>query len=71
MPKPVEASFLETSDLENQILPRGSFLFLCGEWQDLASVIFSAFLALSAATGIYLNLSTGPENSSSCGSHGN
>ena len=52
-----EASFSKPPSLKTRFFREAHFYFFAGTWQVTLLLIFSALAALSAATGIYLNIS--------------
>lgn len=52
-----EASFSKPPNWKTRFFREAHFYFFAGSWQVPLLLIFSALAALSAATGIYLNLS--------------
>ena len=51
-----EASFSKPPTWKTKFFREAHFYFFAGSWQITLLVIFSALAALSAATGIYLNI---------------
>lgn len=51
-----EAAFAPPPSLKTRFFREAHFYFFAGKWQVALLVIFSALAALSAATGIYLNV---------------
>jgi uncharacterized iron-regulated membrane protein len=51
-----EAAFSKPPTLKTQFFREAHFYFFAGEWQVVLLLTFSALAALSAATGIYLNV---------------
>lgn len=51
-----EAAFSKPPTLKTRFFREAHFYFFAGEWQAALLLFFSALAALSAATGIYLNI---------------
>jgi len=51
-----EAAFSKPPTLKTRFFREAHFYFFAGEWQVWLLLLFSALSALSAATGIYLNI---------------
>ena len=51
-----EAAFSKPPTWKTRFFREAHFYFFAGEWQVCLLIIFSALSALSAATGIYLNI---------------
>ena len=52
-----EASFSNPPTLKTRFFREAHFYFFAGSWQVTLLLVFSALAAISAATGIYLNIS--------------
>jgi uncharacterized iron-regulated membrane protein len=51
-----EATFSKPPTLKTRFFREAHFYFFAGDWQVVLLLLFSALAALSAATGIYLNI---------------
>jgi uncharacterized iron-regulated membrane protein len=52
-----EAAYSKPPTLKTRFFREAHFYFFAGEWQVVLLVLFSSLTALSAASGIYLNIS--------------